>query len=297
MAITNTLNLPQPFVDAATSDHKYTEGRYSVTDVLGGTCEAILKRRHAGEVTEDVADRVWAIFGTAVHKVLQDAKATDSQLQENWLSADAPVDGYALSGIFDLYDDATGTVTDYKTTSVWTAIFGDYEKWRRQCLLYCWLLQRHGFNAWRGEVVALLRDHNRRKAETEEGYPKHPVVKVEWEFTPSDMEWAEEYLIEWFLEVQHEETVPDEALEPCSEEQRWHKPDTWAVVKDGRKRASRVLESEEEAVEWLNDATDGTQKGYHIEFRCGEDTRCDGYCSVAEFCPYRSSLVDADKKK
>ncbi len=46
MILTNKLNLPQPFVDAATNDHEYTEGRYSVTELLGGTCEAILKRRH-----------------------------------------------------------------------------------------------------------------------------------------------------------------------------------------------------------------------------------------------------------
>lgn len=58
MILTNKLNLPQPFVDAATNDHEYTEGRYSVTEVLGGTCEAVLKRRHQGEQDEDVADRV-----------------------------------------------------------------------------------------------------------------------------------------------------------------------------------------------------------------------------------------------
>jgi hypothetical protein len=56
--LTNKLNLPQPFVDAATSDHTYKPNRYSVTEVLGGTCEAILKRRHGGDADEDVADRV-----------------------------------------------------------------------------------------------------------------------------------------------------------------------------------------------------------------------------------------------
>jgi len=56
--LTNSMGLPQPFVDAATSSHKYTPKRYSVSDVLGGTCEAVLKRRHAGEGEEDVADRV-----------------------------------------------------------------------------------------------------------------------------------------------------------------------------------------------------------------------------------------------
>ena len=56
--ITNKLNLPQPFVDAATNDHTYKQHRYSVTEVLGGTCEAVLKRRHSGEGEEDVADRL-----------------------------------------------------------------------------------------------------------------------------------------------------------------------------------------------------------------------------------------------
>lgn len=56
--ITNNFDLPQPFVDAATSDHTYKPNRYSVTEVLGGTCEAVLKRRHAGEATEDVSDRL-----------------------------------------------------------------------------------------------------------------------------------------------------------------------------------------------------------------------------------------------
>jgi len=56
--LTNELGLPQPFVDAASDSHEYKPNRYSVTEVLGGTCEAVLKRRHHGEQDEDVADRV-----------------------------------------------------------------------------------------------------------------------------------------------------------------------------------------------------------------------------------------------
>lgn len=57
--LTNSLNLPQPFVDSATSHHTYKPNRYSVTEVLGGTCEAVLKRRHAGDGDEDVSDRLY----------------------------------------------------------------------------------------------------------------------------------------------------------------------------------------------------------------------------------------------
>lgn len=285
--LTNNMNLPQPFVSAATSDHEYKPNRYSVTEILGGTCEAILKREHQGEGVEDVADRVWAIFGTAVHKVLQEADATDTQLQEGWVSA--PIEGtpYELSGIFDLYDDSTGTVTDYKTCSVWKTQVGDFDDWRTQTLLYCWILRRLGFDARRGEIVAIMRDHSMRKAKTEKDYPRHPVMRIEWEFTDDDFRRAEEKLFEWFDMLTHQLNweATGEGLMPCNPEQRWHKPDKWAVMKDGRKRAVRVFESEDEAVELLNRLKE-TDKGHHMEFREGEDTRCQSYCSVAEFCPY-----------
>lgn len=287
MQLTNALNLPQPFVDAATSNHTYKPNRYSVTEVLGGTCEAVLKRRHAEEATEDVSDRLWAILGTAVHKVLESAQSAPEQHQEQWLCVPINNDGerYELSGISDLYDEATGTVTDWKVTSVWQVTFGDYEKWRGQLIDYCWMLRQKGFDAHRGQIVAMLRDHSMRKAKTEKDYPPHPVFVIEWDFTEEEIAQAGAGIADWYLEAKAQEALPDDELVPCSPEARWHKPDKWAVMKDGRKRAVRVFEVEEEAVELLNRLKESDQ-GHHIEFREGEDTRCQSYCSVAQFCPY-----------
>ena len=287
MILTNKLNLPQPFVDAATNDHEYTEGRYSVTDVLGGTCEAVLKRRHDSDITEDVSQRIWALFGTAVHKVLEQAEASPTQLQEQWFSVEVQ-DGYRVSGIFDLYDEATKTVTDWKTTSVYTVLFGDFEKWRRQTLIYCWMLERSGFEARRGEIVAILRDHSMRKAKTERDYPKHPVFRVGWEFTDEDMRWAGQYVSDWLTAVAFQEKLPDSELEPCSPEDRWHKTDKWAVKKKGRKTAVRVYESEKDArVRAMEENKKADSNDlYYVEFREGEDTKCDSYCPVSDFCPF-----------
>lgn len=312
MRITNRLNLPEPFVAAATSDHEYTEGRYSVTDLLGGTCEAILKRRHADEIADDVADRVWAIFGSAVHRILQDAQEAPEQLKENWLCVpiEITIDGncdhdgnpvepykvtkhYELSGIFDLYDDATGTVTDYKTASVWKVQMGDFEDWRKQTLRYCWLLQQIGFDAWTGQIVALLKDHSIRKARTDKDYPQHPVYKKAWTFEQRDIDAAWLDILIWFSAVAREETLPDSELTPCTESQRWHKPDTFAVVKDGNKRAARVLEDLAEAEAMRDQLVEKTGKPHHVEYRMGEDTKCDSYCSVAEFCPYVRRMREA----
>jgi hypothetical protein len=291
MNYTNDNDLPQPFVNAVKSNHRYTPKRYSVTDVLGGTCEAVLKRRHDSDITEDVSQRIWALFGTAVHKVLQEAEATDSQLQENWLSVPIGNNGYELSGIFDLYDDETKTVTDWKTCATWKIIFGDFGDWRKQTLVYCWMLRNLGIDACHGEIVAIMRDHSMRKAKFEKDYPPHPVYKIGWDFGEEDFEQVETDIMQWFAEVMHEETVPDTHLEPCSPEQRWHKPDKWAVMEKGRKKALRVLDSEDAAKEWaIGKGIDPTDTHYYLEHREGEDTRCQSYCSVAQFCPYGKGL-------
>ena len=288
MILTNKLNLPQPFVDAATNDHEYTEGRYSVTELLGGTCEAILKRRHADDIEEDVSDRVWAILGTAVHEILRQAEASESQIQENWLSVklEGLASGYELSGIFDLYDDSTGTVTDYKSAGTIKWQKQDFEDYRMQTLLYCWLLQQIGFAAWNGEIVMILRDWSKGKAKFDKDYPQKQVQRVSFHFSDKDMEEAEEFVYMWFIMVKHEETVPDDCLEPCTPEQRWHRPDKYAVTKDGNKRATRVLDDPDEASALCDELAEKTGKPHHVEVRAGGDAKCESYCPVSDFCPF-----------
>ena len=212
------------------------------------------------------------------------SEAEDTQLQENWICV--PVEGtkYELSGIFDLYDDATGTVTDYKTCSVWKTQVGDFEDWREQTLLYCWMLRKHGFDARRGEVVAIMRDHNLRKAKTESGYPKHPVAVMSWEFTGEDFMVAEATGARWFAEVERQEKVPDEFLEPCSPKDRWSKPTVYAVHKDGNKKATKLFDDEDSAALHAYVLGEKTGKPHHVEVRPGEDTRCQWYCPVSKFC-------------
>lgn len=287
MKLTNELGLPQPFVDAVTSSYRYKPKRYSVTEVLGGTCEAVLKRRHQDDITEDVSDMVWAIMGTAAHRVLQDARETDSQVKELWLSV--PIGDYTLSGIFDLYDDSTHTVTDYKTCSVWKVQVGDFEDWRKQTLMYCWMLRQNGFDASRGEIVAIMRDHSIRDARTKDGYPRHPVMVLSWEFSDEDFASIAQEVSDWFSEVQFQERLSDDELEPCSSELRWHKPDRWAVMRAGQKRAVKLFDTEAEAMEhvdWLMNQASNKGRMCRVEFREGEDTKCESYCSVSEFCPF-----------
>lgn len=291
--ITNELGLPQPFVDAATSDYAYKPKRYSVTSLLKGTREAILQRRHQHEVTEDVADRVWAIFGSAVHRILQDGQATESQMQECRLTAEVP-NGYTLSGIFDLYDDSTGTVTDYKTASVWKVNFGDFDDWRRQLLMYVWLLRENGYDAKRGEIVALLRDHSNSKAKRGE-HPRHPVFRIGWDFGDGDISGVGEWIAAKFAEIEAAEDLPDGLLPLCTPEERWHRGECWAVKKKGNKKAHKLFRAESypsaemafsEAVLYA-DAMGGR---YEVEHRPGTDAKCEEYCAAREFCAHYKAI-------
>ena len=287
MKLTNELNLPQPFVDAATSDYQYTDKRYSVTSVLKGTREAILQRRHSEEIETDVSEMVWAIFGSAVHKILEQSEETADQLKENWLSVEVQ-NGYELSGIFDLYDDATGTVTDYKTATVWKFIYKEFDDWRTQCLAYVWLLRKIGFNARRGEIVGMLKDHSKTKAKTDHTYPQYPVQRIGWEFTDKDLEGFESWLKAKFADIEAAEQLSDDDLPLCSDVERWHKPDKYAVMKEGRKTAVKLYDSEEEA----NERVEQEGKGFYVEHRKGEDSKCLNYCSACEFCSHYKELMN-----
>lgn len=279
--LSNKLGLPQPFVDAARNKRVVVPNEYSCTTILKGTCEIILSRRHYAEIDEDVVDRVWAIFGTAVHSILERGTETPSQLKENAISVD--VGKYKLTGIFDLYDDCTGTVVDYKTAGTIKYQKQDFEDYRRQTLIYCWMLRQIGFDAHRAEIVMILRDWVKTKAKFDADYPDCQVQKVTFEFTDNDFESIEHFIKEKFSVIDFASKLPDEQLIPCDKTERWHKDDSWAVVKDGNKKAYRVFYSEEEADEL---AMAMSAKGkYHVEFRPGEDTKCEHYCAVRKWCP------------
>lgn len=294
MIITNTLNLPAPFVSLAEGDeYPIAPNEYRVTSLLKGVREAILERRHGGEITRDVSDMVWLLFGTAVHGVLEQHQETGTQFKEERIKV--PFEEYVLSGKFDLYDAETKVVTDYKTASVWKIIFGDFSDWRRQTLIYCYMLRRIGFDAQGGEIVAFLKDHSKRDAKVKAGYPKFPVQTVKFHFTEDDFVECEDWLRARFAEIRAAEKLDDADLPVCTPDERFNSGDKYAVMKKGRKTALRVLDSQEAAEQWKAD-----NGGDYIETRLGEDKKCADYCSACEFCNYyqeRRAAQNGDGKE
>ncbi len=284
MKITNKLNLPQPLVEMAKRDMELKPNEYRVTSLLKGIRETILERRHFNEIEQDVSDMIWLLFGTAVHSIIEHHKEGDYEFKEERIKV--CIGDYILSGQFDLYNAETKTITDYKTCSVWKVIFGDYSDWRRQTLIYAWMINRFGFEANKAEIVALMKDHSKRDAKIKDNYPPLPVQKITFNFTDDDFIEIEKWLNQRFAEIAEAEKLPDEQLPLCTPEERFNTGDKYAVMKKGRKTALRVLDTKEEAEAWK--AANG---GDYIEIRPGEDKKCLEYCSVCKFCNYYKEVV------
>jgi hypothetical protein len=70
-----------------------------------------------------------------------------------------------------------------------------------------------------------------------------------------------------------------EQQQDCSDAERWMSETTYAVKREGRKTAIRVLKNLEEANEMAE-----KEKGY-VEIRVGEPRRCTGnFCGVSQWC-------------
>ena len=284
MIITNKLNLPQAFVKMAERDYQYEPNEYRVTSLLKGARETILERRHDFEIERDVSDMIWMLFGTAVHGVLDGHQEGDQEIKEARLRID--IGDYVLSGQFDLYNAETKTITDYKTCSIWKVIYGDYTDWRRQLLIYSYMLQSIGFPVEKAEIIALMKDHSKAQAKRKADYPKQPVRKITFQFSDDDFTEIEQWLQDRFSEIAEIEKLPDDELPLCTPEERFNSGDKFAVMKKGRKTAMRVLDSMEEAEKWQ-----GENGGDSIEIRQGEDKKCADYCSACEFCNYYKEKV------
>ena len=81
--------------------------------------------------------------------------------------------------------------------------------------------------------------------------------------------------------------MTDDDLPACTPEERWHKEDTYAVMKEGRKSAVRVFKTHGDAQAYIDSKM--LDNKHSIVKREGTDNRCENYCNVNKWCPYYKS--------
>ena len=282
MKVTNRLHMPEAFVKAVSTTRHNEAGCFSATTLNKGAKEIILTDRHFDEITVDAADSVWAVWGTAVHALLE--SQPDNNFHEEYFKV--PVSNSFVTGQVDSYDMENGVINDWKTASVWKVQFNDFKDWRAQGLTYAWLLQQSGLDVKKCRFVALLKDHSKTKAKTDSSYPQSPVFIYEFDVTAADMEETAARILAKVQEIESAYELDDDAIEPCSAEERWADGEKWAVMKNGRKSAVKVFDNQLDA-----DAMAGEMgNAYYVEHRPAISRKCGDYCNCKDFCNFYKAM-------
>jgi hypothetical protein len=279
---TNRHNLPDAFVDAVRHDPYTGGGDISATALIDSPQKRYLAFKHKDEVTEDVSDRVWALFGSAVHHILERSQ-TKARIEERLY---AEMEGWQVSGQFDRLIVEDKLLQDWKVTTAYKAM-GEKADWERQQNILRWLCAENGIEVDRLEIVCIIRDWQRQRAKDDPNYPVTPVHVISlpvW-----DLGITEEYIRDRVLKHQ---AAREGNPEPCTDEERWYTGDSFAIKKPGGKRALKVFNSKADAEEHL-----ATLEGYEIEHRPGVYTRCENFCEAAPFCAQWQDYLKAKGDK
>jgi hypothetical protein len=282
MKLTNRFGIPETFVNVLKRP-TYSKGaaHLSVTQLINSPKIVALTKKFEEELEQDVADMVWSIFGSAIHNILEHGKDENHLVEERIHSM---VDGWKISGAVDLQvvDDQGGiSIRDYKTTSVW-AVMNEKIEWEQQLNIYAWLVDtvKEDFHVTDLGIVAIIRDWSRRDAARNPDYPQAPVKELPIKLWPYEerKEFVQSRITSHSACEFAMETGED--LSPCTPEEMWEKPTTWAIKKVGGVRAKSVHDTEESMLKALEIAG----PAYEIEVRPGSRTRCESFCPVNTYC-------------
>ena len=313
MKITNERNLPYALVKAVENDsYSMGDADKSVTGLLQPPRQAALRELHADEVTEDASDRVYALYGQIVHKILEQAgEQSRNAINEERLFAD--VQGFSgepawtVSGQTDTLtlteDQKSWVITDYKFVTAWKFKRDKFdpdtpvmpEDYENQLNLYGHLLRENGFKVDGLKIVAIYRDWSKLEAKRDKNYPQ---LGAETHDIPLWSEDKAKAFIEervrlhqeaMFLGNKYAEAASN--LPECTDEERWAKPDKFALMPTAKSaRARKLFNSEVDATAWA--AANNMKPGWVIEHRRGVNTRCESYCLVSEYCTQFQALQE-----
>ncbi len=268
MIITNNYNLPEFFVKAVEYQVKAHESKsdYSITELLEPPRIHRLKTYYQDQIREDASDTVWALLGSATHKIVEDALQNDPA--DRFVPEERLYDtlnNVTYSGAFDLYDKIDRTIYDLKTTGVWEIQNSEGEITQRkikeqtaQLNCYAYLARKvKGYQVDRLVNVKILRDWTNGMAKRGV-HPPHQVVLQQRDMWTDSQ--TEQFLIN---RIQlHEDSKTN--LPYCTPEEQWRSQPEIAIMNSADKsRAVKArLKTEEEAMQWIENNKYATNKNY-----------------------------------
>jgi len=287
MQYTNKYNLPQPIVDLIVNDD-YSRGAsdISITGLLSPPRQTVLARQHAEELTEDVSDCLYRLYGKLVHKMLEDADRTALTEERYFMPVEGlPGKTWTISGQVDRLLVKDKTLQDYKFVSCWKFKNGTPPaEYIAQVNMYLELLRYNKIMLDDAEIHAMFRDFSKLEALRNSDYPP-----IDYMIYPVEI-WPREKVQEFIKErvILHQQAL--EELPECTLDERWARATRYAVMKQGRMRAVKLYETVEAA-----EIHASKSSAFYVEHRPGVQTRCENYCLVAFKCSQYQNYLKNDK--
>lgn len=278
MRWTNRFNIDPVISQAVMTDDYEAVGDISVTRLVRPPQITYLESKHEDELVQDVTEGLYMLEGRALHHILDLARDKE-RLQEHRLTVD--YNGWTISGRFDVLYRDTNILKDYKVSSVWGHILGGKEDHEEQLNFYAYLAQRSRIRVDELRVVMWFRDWMAGQVERDRNYPQLKVLEHTiplWALDSQALAFQEKVKLH---QLARSGDYPE-----CTPEERWARPDSYAVMKHGAKKAYRVFE--EPALAKAMVASMGAE--YEVQYRPGENVRCARYCPVLSFCQQAKEL-------
>ena len=265
-----TPKLPQTVLNALASDEYKVRPGYSATTLIKPPQIKALQDRY-GDDEQDPISRLWSVLGTAVHNVME-KNVSENACAETYITM--PWKDTTIHGTIDHYED--GVISDFKVTSAWKAVRGDYSDWEQQLNIYAYLLSQekpvHSL-----QIIGLFRDWSKMQATRSPDYPQAPVVTIPITLWEPEVQY--EFIDQRVQAHEMAASLEDNALPECSDHDRWYTGTKYAVMKKGNKRAVKLHDNLDEATSHA-----AQDSKCYVEIREGEHKRCMEYCPVASKC-------------
>lgn len=179
MILTNNKNLPEAIVSAIQNDPYSKQGAdFSVTELIKPPRIRALEIQHKTDITEDVSDRLWALYGQVAHLILERANQADLAEKRFFTQVEVGGKSYSLSGQLDTLSLVDNILSDYKFTTAWGFMANKEPKpeWTAQLNIQNFLLHKNGLSASKLQIVGLLRDWQIVSSKKNRDYPQAQVA-------------------------------------------------------------------------------------------------------------------------
>lgn len=323
MSLTNNSNIPLSaalYLATNSYDFKPDPRSLSATDFNRSIRQVILRNRTGGtdSPTEpvDIASLVKSKMGTAIHDSIEKTWL-DPQMREAGLrnlgypesvikrivvnptevtSEDIPIymeirksiklGDWTVSGKFDFV--AEGALTDYKSTSTWTAINKvNDDKYCKQGSIYK-VIHKDIITNPHLTIVYWFTDWKEASAKGDPTYPQSPVLPYKIKLMDEDT--TIQFMQSFINQLEKNENTPEPELPYCTKEELWQDDPVYKYYRDPMKktRATKNFDSLIEARKYF-----GSQGGVGEIVTVPGKARCCNYCNARVHCSQFKELKAA----